>query len=318
MNKFYSIRYLLCFAISLLGPIQLHAHVAICNQLSLPDHVKKIPFRHGYNTSLSQTAVQHSAQDILVAEGKDVVIEGKFTYGTFSKDLEDEVIEVWIDDCSGTLLRLGEVITNGDGRSKLIVAAANFQGTGAFQIYQRVVGDGTYIVSTLRILPSKTKLVVFDIDGTLTLSDDELWSNIFDENYEPIARAGADALTQFWYRTNYEIIYLSGRHYLLTGRSRQWLAKGGYAEGTLIMAQSFGEVWPSRGGVGEYKRKYLQYLQDSGFVIEAAYGNSKTDIYAYEKVNIAKSTTFIVGKHGGEEKTIVLGEDFLSHLAKLD
>lgn len=317
MKKVSQLSGLLWFAIILLMPVDVYAHIDACKQLSLPSNLEKAPFRHKSSAWKSKTTAYHSAQDILITPGEDVVIEGKFSYGSISIDLEDEVIELWLDNCSGALVRIGEVITDNDGRSKVIVKSTNFPETGIFQIYHRVMGDGTFTTSMLRILPERTKLVVFDVDGTLTVGDSELWNNILDGSYVPMSRKGGPSLTQFWYYTGHEIVYLSGRHYLLTDRSRQWLEAAAYAEGTLVLAQSVGDIIPSKGGAGEYKRKYLQRLQASGFVIVAAYGNSTTDIYAYEESAIPKSAMFMLGENGGVRKTIALGDDFLAHLNDL-
>jgi phosphatidate phosphatase PAH1 len=308
---------LLHIAIVFLQPLALHAIVFPCDSLSLPSNLEKTQFRHMSNTWLSKATPYHSAQDILITLGEKIVIEGKFSYGSISKDLEGEEIEIWVDNCSKSLVRLGTAVTDEDGRSSIIVNASNFPRTGVFQIYHRVMGDGTFTTSMLRILPKKTRLVVFDIDGTLTVGDSELWTNILNGSYVPVSRKGASELTQHWYRAGYEIVYLSGRHYLLTSRSRQWLNEESYADGTLIVAQSVGEIFPNDSGVGEYKRKYLKRLQESDFIIESAYGNSKTDIYAYEHSSIPKAVTFILGKYGAVAETVALGEDFVAHLSNL-
>src|SRR5689334_5745060 len=43
----------------------------------------------------------HSAQDVVVPPAVARSLDGKFTYGLLSKDLEDEFVHVWLDDCEG-------------------------------------------------------------------------------------------------------------------------------------------------------------------------------------------------------------------------
>ena len=54
-----------------------------------------------------------------------------------------------------------------------------------------------------------------------------------------------------------------------------------------------------------------------GHDLNDIWGSDPTDIYAYEKAGIDKTETFIVGKHGGEEQTQALGEDYLNHVQEL-
>ena len=57
--------------------------------------------------------------------------------------------------------------------------------------------------------------------------------------------------------------------------------------------------------------EYLEELVQKGLEIYAAYGNTATDIQAYENVGIPKERTFIVGPHGGELGSVKI--DYQSH-----
>jgi phosphatidate phosphatase PAH1 len=56
----------------------------------------------------------------------------------------------------------------------------------------------------------------------------------------------------------------------------------------------------------------------AGIEFEAVYGNTTTDIHAYEKLRIPKEKTYIVGFFGGKEKTVDIGGDFTSHFEHLN
>jgi phosphatidate phosphatase PAH1 len=297
------------------------ANLKICDQASVAENVPLKPWRHASSELLSWFSAFHMNNDILVAFGQDALIPGKFSYGTLSKDLEDEEIEVWIDRCSSVIQLLGSAITDDDGRSNFTIKASQIKVPGVYKIYQRVAGDNTWVASTLRVLPRGSHLAVFDIDGTLTTSDSEMqwavWKKLLSQKYDPVARRGAREVTQAWYEAGNEIVYLSGRHYALTDMSRQWLAGKDMAPGTLLVGQSISEIMPNNEGVGMFKLQHLNAMKRNGFVINAAYGNAMTDVFSYEQAGMAKSATYIVGEYGGSGGTVNLGNDFLRHLQEL-
>lgn len=264
----------------------------------------------------------HVSNDFITTEGHYVNIIGKFSYGIFSKDLEEEKIEVYLADCEGSVTQIGSSLTDLFGMSHFTIKPENLPPVGEYTIIQRVVGDGSTTMSTLRVYPKGTRLVVFDIDGTLTTSDGELFKEIayeaVNKKFTQEARKGAARTTQLRAEQNYEIVYLTGRHYLLTKQTRRWLLEQEFAPGTLQVASSIFEVAPFKSGVGDYKVQYLQVLSEMGFVIDAAYGNSSTDIYAYNKADLEKEQIYILGEKGGDEGTTDLGEDFLQHLSQIE
>lgn len=284
--------------------------------------LKTEAFRHSKNYIVTAFFAGHTSDDALAVTDRGISIVGKFSYGLVSKDLEDERVDVYLDDCSSELRHLGGSLTNSDGRSNLIVDAEDLPGPGRYKVVQRVAGDGTVVESVLTILPRGTELFIFDIDGTLTKSDVELWKEIgasaIRMGYDQSAREGSVAATKYRHETQgYHLIYLTGRHYTLTNCTRGWLKSKKFAPGTLQVAPSILEVLPTEGGVGAYKGNYLKSLQGKGFHLAGAYGNSTTDIFAYAQAGILKEQTFILGEHGGEENTVKLGEDFKDHLASL-
>ena len=277
-----------------------------------------------WSSSLSELVTQgkawHSAQDMLATPGAATALPAKFSYGSISKDLEKERIEVWIDDCAGGYTRLGERVTDSDGRIALDVSAADLPEVGAYGIYFRVMGDDTAARSVLRVYPPGTRFIVFDIDATLTTSDSELVgevvSDILGGDYTPpVPRVDADVVTAL--RTgqhNYELIYLTGRPYLLDEITRAWLRDLGFPGGTVHLTDDVGASWPSDTAVGLYKANFLRWVTAQGFTIYAAYGNATSDIYAYEEAGIAKERTYILGTHGGESETVALGEGYTEHI----
>jgi hypothetical protein len=261
----------------------------------------------------------HSAQDVIAVAGEAAVIAGKFAYGALSMDLEGERIEVWMDDCSGGHVLLDTATTDDDGRISVSLSAGRVPPPGAYGLYLRVAGDGSAAEAVLRVHRPGTQFMVFDIDGTLTWHDGELFSELLagliGGSYVPRPRPGAIELTQLRSREQgYELIYLTGRPYLLTDITRRWLRQLGFAPGTVHVVDAVHDAMPTEAAVGTYKAVYLRGLGERRFVLHSAYGNATTDIHAYEQAGIAKSRTFIVGPHGGERDTVDLGDSYLPHL----
>jgi hypothetical protein len=292
-----------------------------CHDAPLPDAVSTGSWNEPLSSVITLGDPGHLAIDTLVTDAAPFEVEGKFVYGALSTDLQGEAVQLWVDDCSGSYVLVGEALTDGDGRARLAFAPSALPGFGSFGVAWRVVGDGTLATGTLRMFPVGTQLVVSDIDGTLTTGDSELLSDLISEllggGFVPDARDGA--FDTMWARTDqgYPLVYLTGRPYYLHELTSGWLNDLGYPRGTLRLAPSNADILPNDASVGAYKADALQQLVDAGFVLSWAYGNADTDIFGYLQAGMAPSTVFVVGEHGGEEGTVDLGDDYLDHLVEL-
>ena len=292
-----------------------------CVDGAVPVDLPTEDWRHSIATPLTVAIGDpwHSAQDLVVADGSPVVIGGKFSYGFISKDLEDERVEVWIDDCAGAYRLLGDGLTNSDGRVALSLSAPEVPAVGEYGLYFRVAGDNSTARAILRVYPIDTRFIVFDIDATLTTSDSSLIgqsvSEILGGDMIPEPRPGAREIVDLRFAQHgYEILYLTGRPYLLDGITRDWLIDLGFPGGTVHLTDDVANSWPSDSQVGAYKADFLYSIIDAGFIVEAAYGNATSDIYAYEQADIAKDRTYILGENGGTADTVALGEGYLEHI----
>ncbi|MFC1852731.1 haloacid dehalogenase [candidate division CSSED10-310 bacterium] len=261
----------------------------------------------------------HNGHDVVATPGdsQSFWIEGKFAYGLIDKDMEDERVEVYLNDeeCNEwRLLTSGR--TNNDGRLT-VPCGPPYLPPGPYAIKMVLRGDNSEANYFLRVWPPGTRVVVFDIDGTLTTSDFELVHDLFNEiyrgDYVPEMQAGAGQVVNTFYDKNYHIIYLTGRPYWLHQKTRQWLSNQGLAGGTVRLTDSNSASYPSRTRVGDYKAAFLQTLLAHGILIDYAYGNATTDIYAYQKVGIPDDCICIIGQHAGEQGTFSI-ESYLEHL----
>lgn len=262
-------------------------------------------FRHWYNSVLALGPAWHSAQDVVGTPGASVTVEGKFAYGSISKDLEDESAQLFLNDCTGWR-SVGTALTDSDGRARVRFTAPSSPGFYALRMVVR--GDATQTPGYLVVAPRGARLTVFDIDGTLTTSDLELVKDVITDVFEPILRGTyvptahpyARELVEERERRGGVPIFLTGRPYWLTKGSREWLSGMRIPVGALHTTDSNSEALTR---VAAYKTAFLTSLKAQGFVLEAAYGNATTDIEAYAAAGIPKTDTFIIGKHGGESGT---------------
>jgi hypothetical protein len=262
-------------------------------------------FRHWYNSLLALGPAWHSAQDVVSTPGAAVTVEGKFAYGSVSKDLEDETAQLFINDCTGWRA-IGSALTDSDGRARVRFTAPSSPGLYALRLVVR--GDATQTSGYLAVAPRGSRLTVFDIDGTLTTSDMELVKDVITDLFEPILRGTyvpmaypyARELVEERERRGGFPIYLTARPYWLTQSSREWLSGLRFPVGALHTTDSNSEALTR---VAEYKTEYLNSLKAQGFVLEAGYGNATTDIEAFDGAGIPKTDTFIIGKNGGKSGT---------------
>jgi LNS2 (Lipin/Ned1/Smp2) len=258
-------------------------------------------------------AANHSGKDMLAAPGVASVLPGKFTYGSISKDLEDEDVLVFLDDCTGWT-SLGRFATDSDGRMK---APAPALPTGVYEVRYQVAGDRSTTTSFLWVLPPGTRAIVSDIDATLTTSDSEVFQQIFDGSYIPETYPSAVAMTKVHQERGYLVFYMTGRPYWLSNQTRGYLTSMGFSAGPLRVTDSNTDILPTEGSVGTYKLENLKSLIAGGLVIDFAYGNATTDIYAYLGAGIPATKTWIIGDHAGEQGTNLVTGDWAARTGEV-
>ena len=260
------------------------------------------PWRHDYLTPIvtAAGAANHWGRDLMVPTTPGTVIRGKFTYGLVSVDLEDEDVRVSIDDCT-SWVALGDHTTDANGEIAVPLSAG--LEPGVYEVRFQVLGDRSTTSSTVWVLPRGTHVIVTDIDGTLTVGDSELFKEMLDGSYVPVAYPGANDLTTAHRGRGDVVMYLTGRPDWLMKTSRAWLANRGFAAGPLRVTDTLAQVLPTQAGVGEFKRSVVASLLAAGYLVDTAYGNASTDIYAYLGANIPADDVWIIGEHAGEQGT---------------
>ena len=67
--------------------------------------------------------------------------------------------------------------------------------------------------------------------------------------------------------------------------------------------------------MGDYKKAWLQGLLADGYVLDFAYGNAPTDIYAYLGAPLPASRVWIIGDNAGQMGTNPVTGSWEAHTA---
>jgi hypothetical protein len=233
--------------------------------------------------------------------------------GGTSSPLPGENVSLWFYDGSGSDDGAWEQLARGqtgDDGSYDLTADPDVTPPNGAPVYSMLEADGTCSEHQAYLLPTGSKFVVVDIDGTLTTSDGELIKQVTDGSYVPMMMTAANAMTQAWATKGYPVVYLTARPHVFDEDTRVWLATQGFADGPLILENE------GAGSADVYKTRWLQRMAtDFGWVPFAAYGNAITDIEAYANVSIALDHTFIIGPEGGSGGTVAIPNmDYTQHI----
>lgn len=248
---------------------------------------------HGGRVASKLGSPRHVVADVLAGAEQEISIAGKFAYGDLSKDVEDETVELWqqLEPCRWR--PLGRLVTDDDGRARFTVPATTFSGPGPHRVRVYLLGDRSYAEGKVWIVAPGTPVVLFDIDGTLTKDDGELFEELLGSKAE--MHDGADAVARRWADLGYLPIYITGRPYPLRASTFAWLGAHRFPLGPVFTVDSLLDFLPSEGHVGEFKLGALRQLLKTGIRFHRAYGNASTDICAYARAGISPDRTFIVG-----------------------
>lgn len=229
--------------------------------------------------------------------------------GLLSTPIPGEFVSLWSFDGSDWN-ELSRVSTDTDGDyevSGVSPSPNNFQ-----PVYAVLEGDGSCAAHYTFLLEPGTQVILSDIDGTLTASDEELFSQIADVNYDPLEKGSASALANAWADKGYQMVYLTARPHLFRAETRGWLRDHNFPVGPVITANSL-----TAGSLAvAYKGAWVsRLLDDLGWDIYTAYGNATSDIDGYAQGGIPKDVTFIIGENAGVDGTQpIADDDYAQHI----
>ncbi len=225
---------------------------------------------------------------IAPASAATQTIEGDISYSTADKALEDEAVDVFA--CrENAWQKLGTTRTDGEGHFALALTATARLPIAMRDMYVSVVGDRTGAEFVALVAPDATKLLVSDVDGTLTSSENAFTDSLVGGG-DPGVQPGAPAAYAVAAQKGYVVVYLTSRGSQFTTDTRSYLATEGFVRGPLRLADSF--VTLPGSSTTSFKTSAMQAF-GQGLTLAAGVGNRQTDIDAYTAAGIAATRIFV-------------------------
>ncbi|HEX4418078.1 MAG TPA: HAD family acid phosphatase [Kofleriaceae bacterium] len=269
-----------------------------------PDAGKAGKFHHLENKLISALGdPRHRGLDLVTsADAETQTLEGWISYTLVDKALEDEDVDVFA--CrAGAWQRVGTARTDDEGHFALGLSGDDRLPIGMRDLFVSVVGDRTGVGFLADVAPAGTPLLVSDVDGTLTSSEDAFLETIV-LGLAPDARAGAAAAYTAMAARGYQLVYVTSRGNQYTTDTRTWLHDKGFPRGPVRLATSFVTL-PGSDTV-DYKTQTITALIQAGFTVAAGVGNRASDVAAYTNIGVPADHIFIeMPEYAGEVQPLL-------------
>ncbi|HEY4056837.1 MAG TPA: hypothetical protein VGM39_09515 [Kofleriaceae bacterium] len=228
--------------------------------------------------------------------------------GVFQTPLSGENVSLWTYD-GAMWNQLARGMTDENGAYDL--DATDYAADDNTVVYSMLEADGSCGTHYNYRIPRGSKVIVTDIDGTLTTDDAQIIMQVGDETYDPAMVVAANTMLQAWSAKGYPIVYLTARAHLYDAETREWLDAHDFPKGPVITSNGTTDA------ADAYKTIWMHRVIDTfGWTPYAVYGNADTDITAYANVTIPLDKTFIVGPLGGTRGTVAIPNlDFTQHIS---
>jgi hypothetical protein len=231
---------------------------------------------------------RHRGIDMIAAQSDpEQVLSGALAYGTVDKALEDEDVRLFACE-AGQWRDLGTTRTNSDGRFAMKLTGDDRLGIGLRDIFAAAPdATGTWFLAL--VAPDASPIVVSDIDGTLTSSENAfpistvLSTSVGAQPHaaEQLAAAASAGITP---------IFVTARGDLYTESTRHWLAAHGFPRAPLHLGIP-AITLPGSPSVA-FKRAVIAPLAQR-FDVVAAIGNRASDVTAYRDAGIPAARIFV-------------------------
>lgn len=261
-------------------------------------------------------------RDAIVSPGQAQVLEGYVgrgqqyvtaLSGSGVRDVAGETVTLFAE-IEGAWTELGDIVTDEEGAYTFTIPEEFEFGVGLHRVLAVLNANGLCSEHAVAVYPENTQGIVTDIDGTLTLDDAELLTELADLSYVPRQNVAADTLCQTWDTKGYRIFYLTARPNIFRWQTRAWLREQGYPFGTVETAPEF----VFSGTAAAYKTEFVrdQLIGEQLIEVVAAYGNSDSDLEAYQNAAIPNAQIFSINEAEGNFGTTPISDgDYTSHVA---
>ncbi|KAJ8312604.1 hypothetical protein KUTeg_009977 [Tegillarca granosa] len=215
----------------------------------------------------------HRGNDVIVCEDSPQTLVARFMYGSYDvTSLTGEKVDVHVmDQSAGEWKYLGTSKTDKHGRLTYTIQDDMRLPQGMHLVKMVVRGDHTSAEFFLTVLPPKTEVVIFSIDGSFTAS-------MSISGKDPKVRAGAVDVVRLYQDLGYLILYVTARPDMQHRKVVSWLAMHNFPHGMVAFMDGLSKE-PLK-----QKLNHLKSLQhEAKVVFSAGYGSSK-DIYVYKEL----------------------------------
>lgn len=269
-----------------------------CDGASSPTLAPMRSFNHYASSAIALTGPAfHRGRDQIVSAGEPQWILGKFTYSYIDTDLDDEDVDIFVErSCAGAWEKLGstktttagahatvEDVKDTGGRVYFEIPKANELAPGRHRIRMVVAADHTFADLIIDVVPKGTRIVVSDVDGTLTDSETAEYPAMLKGLVPGAQPRAADALSSLAAK-GYHVVYLTARPEWLTGRTTEFLKQKGFPPG--VVHTTTGITGLPGAAAATFKTAELALLKAHGHTIEWAFGNTTGDTDAYNAAEI--------------------------------
>jgi hypothetical protein len=273
------------------GPAGSGATVPDVRCAGAPDAGNAGGFHHAKNVVISHLGdPRHRGFDLVAsAVAATQRLEGWISYTIIDKALEDEDVDVFA--CrAGQWRRVGTARTDDEGHFALALSGDSRLPVGMRDLFASVVGDRTGVAFLGYVAPEGTPLVISDVDGTLTSSENAFLETIA-FGIDPGVRAGAAHAFAAATAHGKQLVYVTARGNQYTTSTRDWLDHNGFPRGPVRLSPSF--VTLPGGDTVDYKIRTISALTAAGFGVSAGVGNRASDVTAYTDAGVVADRVFI-------------------------
>ena len=231
-------------------------------------------FRHGKPMG----APRYRANDLVaLATDETQTLSGKLAYSSLDFDLGDEDVELYICKSGSWESLSGRTTTDRHGRWSVDLTGDARLPPGLHDIFAFVPADGGGVHELAYVAAPGQSVVVADIDGTLTESENAIVNTVlFGDDIAHRLNA-----PQALRATGHTVVYLSARGDQYTELTRHWLSAHGFPDGPIVLAhEGFVKPGPAQ---QQFKIDALRALR---VPIAAGVGNRITDIIAYTRAGL--------------------------------
>jgi len=248
-------------------------------------------FRHFTSSLISHLGdAKHRGFDLVTSASSPTQrLEGWISYTVLDKALEDEDVDVFA--CrAGQWRPVGTARTDDEGHFALELSGADRLPVGMRDLFVSVKGDRTGVGFLGYVAPDGARLIVSDVDGTLTSSENAFLETIA-LGIEPGARAGAAQAYDAATARGFQLVYVTARGNQYTTATRDWLDHEAFPRGPVRLAPSF--ITLPGGDTIDYKTQTIAALSAAGLEVAAGVGNRASDVTAYTNTGVAADRIFI-------------------------